>query len=130
MERTLKVVNKREWLGLAASLLAVVACYGTLGVLASLSLMGVSLTLHEGAWAGAIVFFALLAPAGIALGRQRHGRSAPTAFALAGTALILSVMFAQYDRLIELVGFALLVGGGIWDWKLRRPIRQEENRNG
>lgn len=130
MERTFKAVNKPDWLGLAASLLAVAACYGTLAVLAMLSLMGVTLTLHEGAWAGAIAFFALLALAGITLGRQRHGRSAPTALAVAGAALILWVMLAQYDRLIELAGFALLVGGAIWDWRLGKPIRQEEERNG
>ena len=103
---------------------------GTLAVLAILSFMGVYLTLHEGAWAGAIAFFALLALAGIALGRQRYGRSAPTVLAMAGAALIVWVMFAQYDRLIELAGFALLLGGATWDWKLRRPIRQEEERNG
>jgi arsenite methyltransferase len=130
MERTFKTVNKPDWLGLAASLLAIAACYGTLAVLAILSLMGATLTLHEGAWAGAIVVFALLALAGIALGRQRHGRSAPTALALAGAALILWVMFAYYDRLIELAGFALLLGGAIWDWRLRKSIRQEEQRNG
>lgn len=130
MERTFKTVNRPDWLGLAASLLAVAACYGTLAVLAILSFMGVSLTLHEGAWAGAIAFFALLALAGIALGRQRHGRSARTVLAMAGAALIVWVMFAQYDRLIELAGFALLLGGATWDWKLRRPIRQEEERNG
>ena len=130
MERTFKATNKPGWLGLVASLMAVAACYGTLAVLATLSLMGVSLTLHEGAWAGAIAFFALLALAGIALGRQQHGRVAPTTLALAGVALILWVMFAQYDRLIELAGFGLLLGAAIWDWRLRKPSRQEERRNG
>lgn len=130
MERTFKAANRPDWLGLAASLMAVAACYGTLAVLATLSLMGVTLTLHEGAWAGAIVFFSLLALAGVALGRQQHGRFAPTALALAGATLIVWVMFAQYDRLIELAGFALLLGAAIWDWMLRKTIRQEEKRNG
>ena len=130
MEQAFKAVNKSDWLGLAASLLAVAACYGTLAVLAMLPLMGATLTLHEGAWAGAIVFFALLALAGITLGRQHHGRTTPTALALAGVALILWVMLAQYDRLIELAGFGLLLGAAIWDWRLRKPSRQEERRNG
>ena len=80
MERTLKAVDKRDWLGLAASLLEVAACYGTLAVLA--------------------------------------------------IALIVWVIFAQFDGLIELVGFALLVGGAVWDRKLREPVVQKEARNG
>lgn len=130
MERSIGALDKLDWLGLTASLLAVAACYGTLAVVAILSAMGVRLTLHEGTWAGAIVFFAILALVAIALGRQRHGRSAPTTLTLAGAVMILWVMLAQYALLMELIGFALLVCAAIWDWRLRKPIRQEEKRNG
>ncbi len=88
-----------------------------------------TLTLNEGAWAGAIVLFTLLALAGIASGLARHGRWAPTVLALAGAALIVWVMYVHYGRLAELAGFALLVGAAAWDWRLGRASERKETRH-
>lgn len=123
MERFKGAARRSDRLGLAGSVLAVAACYGTLGAIGVLSLLGITLTLNEGAWAGAITLFALLALGAIALGRRRHGRIAPAALALASVALIVWVMFVQYALLAELAGFALLTVAAIWDWKLTKNMK-------
>ncbi len=108
-----------DWLGLAFSGLALVACYGTLALVAILSLLGISLHLHEGVWAVAIALFTLLAVASIAIGWRRHGRLAPAALAIAGGGLVLWAMFGQYSLLTEGAGFAALMAAAVWDWRLR-----------
>ena len=53
--------TKFGWLAGTGTLLSLLACYGTLGLIAILSLMGVSLAINVQVWAGVIVAFALIA---------------------------------------------------------------------
>ncbi|MDP6707914.1 MAG: MerC family mercury resistance protein [Alphaproteobacteria bacterium] len=108
------------WLAGAATLLALLACYGTLGVVGALSALGVGLDLHEGAWAAAIGLFALLALGALALGYRRHRAVGPLIVGACGTALVLWAMAVSYDRALEVAGFAGLVAGAIWDWQVKR----------
>ncbi|MDH3601253.1 MAG: MerC domain-containing protein [Candidatus Tectomicrobia bacterium] len=109
-------------------MLSIVACYGTLFVISVLSLLGVSLTLHTGAWAGAIVLFAGLAVVGTALGYRCHRVPAPLILAGIGAGLIIWVMLGSFNRVLELLGFACLITAAIWDWRLkgRSVFRQHE----
>jgi arsenite methyltransferase len=115
----LRAIERRGLAGTAALVLSVIACYGTLVAVAALSALGVTLAVNTGIWAGAIVLFALLATAIIALGIRKHGSAAPLLPALAGTALLGYVMFGRFDRLLELAGFALLATAVFWDFRLR-----------
>jgi hypothetical protein len=72
MTKVARDANKLEWLAGVATLLSILACYGTLVIIGTLSLLGISVALHTGAWAGAISLFAVLAVAGVALGYRRH----------------------------------------------------------
>jgi hypothetical protein len=101
--------------------LSLLACYGTLAALAALSALGVTLALDPGIWAGVIVLFAVLAAAAVALGARRHGSMLPVLPALAGVALLGYVMFGRFDRVLELVAFALLGAAVLWDYRLRAP---------
>lgn len=119
MTRTREGNSRSNWLGLAFTGVALIACYGTLALVVVLSFLGISLNLHDGVWAMAIALFTLLAVASIALGWRRHGRLAPAALAIAGGALILWAMFGQYSLTTEVAGFAALMAGAAWDWRLR-----------
>lgn len=119
-----------DWLAGAATLLAIAACYGTFLLIGALSLMGVTLVLHEGAWAGVISLLALLAVAGVLLGYRRHRAIVPPILALAGAAPILWAMLGRYDRRMEVAGFAALVVAAAWDWRLKRATRTQENSHG
>ncbi|MCI0431250.1 MAG: MerC domain-containing protein [Rhodospirillales bacterium] len=103
-----------------ATLLSMVACYGTLAVVASLSALGVAVTVNETLWAGAIVAFALLAVLGLLLGYRRHRRIWPILIGGLGVLGIGYAMYVQYERWIEVSGFVLLGIGVLWDWRLRR----------
>jgi len=109
-----------DWLALAGTALAILACYGTLAVVAVLSLMGVALAVDEGLWAGAIVLFALLALVGIVLGWRIHRHAPPLLLGILGAGLILWTMAVTYNRAIEIAGFGFLVVAAWLDWRAKR----------
>ncbi len=120
MEHKSPALQRFGWLPGVATILAIAACYGTLLVITALPLLGITLVVHEGAWAGAISLFALLAVVGVALGYRRHHTLAPLVIAVISLAVILWVMFGSYNRIIELIGFTGLIIAAIWDWRLKR----------
>ncbi len=121
--RLYKAVERRGLAGLVALGLALASCYGALAALALLAVLGVTLTLHEGVWAGAVALFAALTAAAVGGGYRRHGSAAPLGLAVVGFGLIAYTMFVAYSGAVELAGFALLAAAVAWDYALRR--RQE-----
>lgn len=117
------------WLSGTATALSILACYGTLLLIGALSSLGIALTVHEGAWAGAITFFATLAVIGVLIGYRRHRSWPPVIVSAAGAALIAWVMYGKYDRLVELLGFAALVLAAVWNWSLKTLEQQEKGRH-
>lgn len=100
-----------------ATVLSLIACYGTLAAVALLGALGVGIALNEAVWAGAIVLFAALAVAALALRWRRHGRGSPVLLGGAGLALIAFAMYISYSLPAELGGFALLCLGTYADWR-------------
>ncbi len=115
--------DRLGWLAGAGTVLAVLACYGTLAVVSGLSLLGVSLAVHEGAWAVVIGVFAVVALLGIGVGYRHHRVAGPLVIAAVGTALVLWAMAVSYDRALEIAGFAGLILAAIWDWRVKRHSR-------
>lgn len=109
--------RKASWFARAATVLAILSCYGTTALIGLLSLLGVSLALNEGIWAGAISVFAALAAIAIAVSYRRHRVIGPTVVAALGFVLILWTMYGSYSRVIELAGFVLLIAAALWDWR-------------
>ena len=108
------------WLGLAASALALLSCYGTLAAVALLSALGIAFDPDEGIWAAAIALFTLLTIGAVALGYRRHHNVGPTILAVLGAGPILWTLFARYAVIVELTGFAALAAAAIWGWWLGR----------
>jgi len=100
-----------------ATLLSLIACYGSLLTLAALGAMGVTVALHEGAWALAIVAFAALAVFGLFAGRRRHGANPPLVLGFCGAAALAYAMFVTYSRPVEIGGFGLLICAAWLDWR-------------
>lgn len=118
-----------SWLAGASALLSIIACYGTLAAVALLSMMGVTLAVNVHVWAGVIVAFAVLAVIGITMGYRKHGNQNPARIAVAGAALVIWAMYGSdgiremlgiSPSVIEIAGFAALLGATWWDWKLKR----------
>jgi rhodanese-related sulfurtransferase len=110
---------KVSWLPGVATILAVLACYGTTLVVVLLSLLGVSIAVNERAWAGAISAFAALATIAIAASYRRHRSIWPTVIAVPGLALILWAMYGSYSRATELAGFICLIAATLLDLRMR-----------
>jgi len=112
--------RKYSWLPSLATALSLLACYGTLAVLALLGALGVAIDLDEALWAGAIVTTAALAVGGLAVGTVRHRQLWPLLIGVLGAAVIGYAMYVQYSRITEVSGFVLLSAAAFWDWRLRR----------
>lgn len=111
-----------DWLPGLATALSLLACYGWLLVVGLLGALGVALVTDEGLWAVTIVGLALVAVLAIGLGRD--GRPWPLLLAAAGAAMLAWAMWGHYTRLTEAAGFALLLGGAVWDWRRRAAGRR------
>ncbi len=115
-----------SWLPGAATALAIVSCYGTALLIASLSLLGVSVATDERAWAGAIGAFAGLAVILVGASGRRRRIFGPTAAAAIGLVFILWAMYGAYSRIVELFGFTLLVAATLWDLRSQRRPQDAE----
>ena len=111
--------KRYSWLPGLATVLSLLACYGTLAVLALLGALGVAIALDETLWAGAIVATAALAVGGLAVGATRNRHVWPLLIGGLGAAVIGYAMYVQYSRVTEVSGFILLSTAVFWDWRLR-----------
>ena len=115
------------WLPGFATVVSLIACYGTLAVVSILGALGVAIALNEALWAGAILGFGALAVGGLAFGFLRHRQIGPLLIGTIGAAAIGYAMYVEYARPIELSGFVLLFVAAFWDWRLR-PIGRPGTR--
>ena len=104
----------------AAVVLCIVACYGTLALVAIVSLAGVTLAIHEGAWATVVVVLAWTAVLAMGVNIHRYRNIGPFILSDIGALLVSWVMFVDYGRTMETIGFALLVIAAFWDRNLRK----------
>lgn len=118
MSRIRQGSGKLVWMVGATSALAILACYGTLLVVASLAAAGVAVAVNEGVWAAVIAVFTACAFIATSLASRRHGVAGPAIAAGAGTALVLWALFASYDWRVELAGFLCLALAAGWLWRM------------
>lgn len=126
--RWLGSLYRRGLVGVAALVMALLACYGVLLATGLMALMGMRLALAPGAWAGAIALFTVLASVAVAMGFRRHRSPLPALLAVTGGALVCIALFVSYHLLTELAGFILLGAATGLDLFYRR--RQEARRLG
>jgi len=119
------------WLGSAASLFAVVACYGTLAAVALLAAIGVSVDLNEGTLVIFITVLLGLAIAGMVYSFRLHRHPGPLTVSILSVAMLSWVFYGNYTKALELAGFAGLVVASIWDFRCKKkacpaPTSQSE----
>lgn len=106
----------------AAVVLSIMACYGTLAVTGLLSLLGIALPLHEGAWATVIVVFAWLAVLAMGVNLRIVKNPGPFILCDVGALLVSWVMLVDYVQSMEVIGFLMLIAAAFWDRALRRRV--------
>jgi peptidoglycan biosynthesis protein MviN/MurJ (putative lipid II flippase) len=100
--------------------LSLVACYGTLALVLLLATAGITLEVHEGVWATAIVVFAWIAVLAMGVNIPLYRSFSPFILADMGALLISWVMFVNYSRGLEILGFAMLAAAAMRDRYLRK----------
>src|SRR3546814_19152725 len=88
-----------RWLAPIATVLSLVACYGTLAAVALLGLLSIRIVLDEALWGGSIVAFVLVAVVGLAFGARRHRMLWPLAIGAVGALAIVYTMTVSYDQI-------------------------------
>jgi arsenite methyltransferase len=121
------------WLGSAASLFAVVTCYGTLAAVALLAAIGVSVDLNEGTLVIFITVLLGIAIAGMVYSFRLHRHPGPLTVSILSVAMLSWVFYGSYTKSLELVGFAGLVVASIWDFRCKKkacpaPASQSEEQ--
>lgn len=111
-----------SWLGSAASLLAVVACYGTLAAVALLSIIGISIKIDESMLAILITGLLVLALGGMGYSYSVHRHPGPLMLSVASAVLLLWVFYGSYSKPLELSGFAALIIASIWDFRTKKRV--------
>lgn len=118
-------IPRLSWLAGGGALLSILACYGTIALIAALSLLGITIAVNAHVWAAAIVGFAIIAFLGVVLGARSHGRTGSVIIAALGVVLIIISTYASdwldeevgiNARIAELLGFTALIIGAGWDW--------------
>lgn len=122
MTKTKSDKKDYSWLGPVISLLAVVACYGTLATVLLLSFIGISVEINEALMVKLISGLLVIALAGMVYSYRAHKHSAPLTLSIMASLLLLWVFFGSYSKPLELAGFALLFIASVWDFRARRRI--------
>ncbi len=118
--RVIRNIQRRGLWGTTSLVMAVIACYGTLALAAVMGMLGISMAVNEGIWAGAIILFAILACGVIALGMRKHHSPKPVIVAIIGTAILVYTMYINYQIVTEIAGFIVLSIATWLDFDLRR----------
>jgi len=120
--------GKRDysWLGSATSLLAILACYGTLAVVGLLSVVGISIQLDEGLLVKLISGLLILALLGMGYSYRAHRHPGPLLLSVTSAALLFWVFYGSYSKPLELTGFALLVLASVWDFRAKKRACTEK----
>lgn len=124
-------VNSRYPIGIWSGVLAglsILTCYGTLALVAALGLIGIQLNIHQGIWATVIVVLAWAAAAGIALEFRRLHAKGALLSAISGALLITAVMFVTYNRIVEILGFVLILIAVIWNRRFATALDQNKSQ--
>ena len=101
------------------SLLAVASCYGTLGVVALLSVVGVTVHLNELLMTRVVTVILAVALLGLLTSYRRHHDLKPLLLGAASATLLLWVFYSRYSRPLEALGFVGLVSASVWDFRAK-----------
>jgi len=114
--------NRKDysWLGSVTSLLAVLACYGTLATVALLSVIGISIEIDEGLLVKLITVLLVFALAGMGYSYSVHRHPGPIMLSIVSALLLLWVFYGSYSKLLEVTGFFALVIASIWDFRAKK----------
>lgn len=105
-----------SWVGSVTSLLAVLACYGTLATVALLSIVGISVKIDEGLLVKLISGLLIFALVGMVYSYRAHRNPIPLLLSIVSAVLLLWVFYGVYSKPLELTGFTILVSASVLDF--------------
>lgn len=120
MQRVTRGSARFASVGSLTSLLAVATCYGTLALVAGLSLLGVGVEVNEGWLVKIITGLLLLAIGGMVYSYRVHRVVGPLLLTVATASILGWVFYGDYSKPLELAGFGGLVVASLWDFRAKK----------
>lgn len=114
-------------LGSIAGILAVITCYGTLASIALLSFIGISVTIDEALMTKIITFLLAIALSGMLYSWRLHKNFIPLLLSLLAAGVLMWVFYGEYSKLLEWLGFLLLIVASILDFCSKKKICTEQS---
>jgi len=119
--------NLKSKLGSIASMFAVVACYGTLASVALLSLVGVSVEIDEGLMINIVTLLLIVALSGMVYSWRLHRNILPLLLGLLATFILFWVFYGSYSKVLEILGFVLLIIASIVNFRSKKKTCSEQS---
>ncbi|WP_335965510.1 MerC family mercury resistance protein [Galbibacter sp. PAP.153] len=119
-------------LGTVASLLALITCYGTIGSIALLSFIGISVQIDEKLMITIVTILLAIALLGMLYSFRLHKNIVPLLLALIAIAILVWVFYGAYSKALELSGFALLLVASVLDFRSKKkacPIVKKSKKD-
>jgi len=110
------------WLGSSAGILAMLACYGTLAIVALLSVINVTVDVNEGLFVKIISVLLIFAFTGMIFSWRIHRKFGPLVVTGAASALLVWVFYGHYNAWLEGSGFFGLLVASVWDLRLKKRV--------
>ncbi len=114
-------------LGSIAGMLAVITCYGTLASVALLSFVGVSVAIDEALMVKLITFLLAIALLGMLYSWRLHKNFVPLLLSLLAAGMLIWVFYGSYSKLLEWMGFSLLIVASILDFCSKKKTCPERS---
>jgi hypothetical protein len=112
--------NKPGRLAPLFAIFAFLACNGGILLIATLSTIGISISINPQLQAAAISLFSLVALLLVFRDFRNHRGIGPVILAALASATLISTMYIHFDKLVESFGLLALLAATLWSWWLNR----------
>ena len=110
------------------AVLTFLACNATLILIATLSAIGISISINPHLQAAAISLFAVVALLLVFRDFKKHQNLGPLILAAVASVTLVGSMYIHFNKVVESMGLLALFIATIWSWQLSRRGRAQ-NQN-
>lgn len=115
-------------LGYIASLFAAITCYGTIASIALLSFVGISVDVDWALLIKIITILLAFALLNMVYSWHLHKNVIPLLLSVIAIGVLIWVFYGPYSRLLEFIGFFLLMVASILDFRSKKKICMEQSK--
>jgi len=102
------------------AIFAFIACNGLVILIATMSFIGVSLSIDPHIQAAAISLLSLVTLGLVFRGFKKNRTIGPLILATAATVTLIATMYIHFNKIVESLGLLALFTSALWSWQINR----------